>query len=207
MSKSSNTSCSWHKVSLLLICCVAVSLFCGYSYGKKSVEENYLELGKNIYGGRYHVELSFVGADNVRDSISLPCYGFRFPMRNAEGTITTKTAMPFIEKHDASYDISSFALTNGRASNGFDFTFSDCPPPDHIFVQCWPREHQGTVGTFRNGEAVDFEPTSEPMKYHVSEFKPGYIYSVYASWGPYYAEYPCLASDQESDRVYWRLDG
>ena len=194
-------------ISVVLICCVAVSLVFGYSYGKKSVEEAYLELGTNLHGGRYRVELAFTGPDDTKDSIALNNYGFRLPMRFSDGTMGTRTAIPFIERRDAPYDISSFALTNGRSSDGFDFTFSDCPPPDHIFVQCWPREQQGTDGTFTNGEALEFEPTDQPMQYHVSEFRPGYIYSVYASWGPYYSEYPCLASDQESDRVYWCLDG
>ena len=207
MSKFQNILCSRYKVFLLLICCVAVSLFTGYSYGKKSVETDYKELATKVYGGQYYVELSFVGADGLRNSINLSCSGFRLPMRNSDGNQYTKTAMPFIERKDVPYDISSFALTNGESSNGFDFTFVDCPSPDHVFVQCWPREQQGTVGTFTNGEAVDFDSTTQPMKYHVSEFKSGYIYSIYASWGPYYAEYACLASDKDDERAYWKLEG
>lgn len=195
----------WRKV-LLLICCVAISLFGGYIYGKSSVETELRDLADNIYGGQYYVELSFVGKDNVRDSVDLSCSGFRLPMRDSDGNISIKTAMPFIEKKDAPYDISSFALIEGDSSDGFDFTFMDSPSPDHIFVQCWHREQQGTTGTFTNGESVDFEGTTQPMRYHVSEFRPGYIYSIYASWGPYYAEYACLVSDDPNERTYWKLE-
>ena len=207
MNKVQRTFTHWIKVVLLLLCCVILSLFCGYSHGKKSVETDLKELATNVYGGRYYVELSFIGVDGIRNSIDLSCSGFRFPMRNSDGKGYIKTSMPFIERKEFPYDISCFALIDEKSSSGFDFTFIDCPHPENIFVQCWPKEQQGTVGTFTNGEPVDFKSTTQPMRYHVSEFKPGYIYSIYASWGPYYAEYACLASDKPEDRVYWKLEG
>lgn len=196
-----------YKLLLLLICCIAISLFTGYHYGKRAVEEEYQSLAENVYGGRYHVELDFTGPNGSKDSIILNCSAFRFPTHDSDGKQHIKTGRPFIERESASYDNDSFALTDGDASRGFDFTFVHCPPPDNFSVQCWPREQQGTVGTFTNGTPLEYIETSEPMKYHVSEFKPGYIYSIYASWGPYYAEFACLASDDAEERVYWELEG
>ena len=196
-----------YKILLLLICCIAISLFSGYYYGKQTVEAEFQALADNVYGGRYHVELDFTGPDGMKDSIKLNCSAFRFPTHDSNGKQHIRTGSPFIEQKSVSYDIFYFALTDGNASRGFDFTFVDCPPPDNIAVQCWPREQQGAGGTFTNGTPLEFDETSEPMKYHVSEFKPGYIYSIYASWGPYYAEFACLASDDANERVYWELEG
>ena len=97
----------------------------------------------------------------------------------------------------------AYAGVGGQASS---FTFVGCLSPDNVFVQRWPRNQQGTTGTVTNGEIVDFEIAAPPAKYHASSFEPGYIYSIYASWGPYYGEYSFLVSTQESDRAYWKLE-
>lgn len=205
MNRLQRLFCFRHKVVLLFLFCIGISLFAGYHYGRKTVEDDFQTLADNVYGGRYHVALDFTGPNGIKDSIVLNCSGFRFPTHDSDGTQHIRTAGPFIEQKSAPYDIFSFALTDGDASRGFDFTFVDCPPPDHIAVQCWPREQQGSDGTFTNGFPLEFDETSEPMKYHVSEFQPGYIYSIYASWGPYYAEFACLASDDAGEREFWTL--
>ena len=195
-----------YKVLILLICCAAAAWGIGFWYGRYYVETGYSQLAERLYHGQYYVELSYTGAGGQEDSILLSSMGFRSPRRDSEGNQYVRQSMPFIERTEIPYDISYFALTDGESSRGFDFTFVDSPQPYHILVQRWPRSQQGTEGKFTNGEPVAFEAASEPMKYHVSEFEPGYIYSIYASWGPYYGEYACLASADEKERVYWKLD-
>lgn len=196
----------WYKLVLLFLCCAVTFGFYGYFCGRKSVEADYQTLADNILGARYWVELSYAGADDQRESLVLLCGRHRFPHRVPDGLCIRTAGVPFIERKYCPYDISSFALTNGKSSEGFDFTFVGAPEPDHIMVQRWPREQQGTVGTFTNGEPVDFVPTTQDLQYHISQFEPGYIYSIYALWGPYYGEYGVLVSTQESDRQFWRVD-
>lgn len=193
-----------YTVPFVLICSIAL-LFIGYRFGERTVQQELEELADNVYGGKYYVVLEFSGDGGQKESITLSSSGFRLPMRDSEGNQYVKVAMPFIERTDVPYDISHFALTDGNASSGFDFSFEGSPPPDNILVQCWPREQQGNGGKFTNGELVDFEKTAIPTKFHVSDFKSGYIYSIYASWGPYYGEYACLASENPSEQVYWKL--
>lgn len=195
----------WRKI-LLIVVCIMAAFVIGCGYGRNTVETEIKTLADNIYGGRYRVNIGYTGVGGQTDSITLSASGFRFPMRNSEGDSYVKEAMPFIEQRDAPYDISNFALTDGQSNSGFDFTFMDCPSPDHVFIQCWPRTQQGTTGTATNGEIVDLEKLAPSTKYHASSFVPGYIYSIYASWGPYYGEYSFLVSTQESDRAYWKLE-
>lgn len=195
----------WQKI-LLIVVCIVVALVIGYGYGRNTVETEMKTLVDNIYGGRYYVDVAYAGVGGQASSITLSASGFRFPMRNSEGDSYVKEAMPFIEQRDAPYDISNFALTDSQSNSGFDFTFVGCLSPDNVFVQRWPRNQQGTTGTVTNGEIVDFEIAAPPAKYHASSFEPGYIYSIYASWGPYYGEYSFLVSTQESDRAYWKLE-
>lgn len=195
----------WRKVLLILVC-IVVALFIGYKYGKNTVETELKEFSNNIYGGRYYVDVAYAGPGGQTNTVTLSASGFRLPMHNSEGDSYVKEAIPFIERSDVPYDISHFALVDGNSDGGFEFTFTGCPTPDNIFVQRWPRDYQGTIGTFTNGEIVNVEQSDLPMTYHTSNFEPGYIYSIYASWGPYYGEYAFLVSNQESDRTYWRLE-
>ena len=204
MSKIGRILRYWDKL-LLVLAIILASIFIGYRYGESTVKLELEEFANNVYGGKYYVDLDFTGGDGQKNTITLSSSGFRLPMHDSKGNRYVKVAMPFIEWKDVPYDISHFALTDGNASSGFDFSFIGAPPPDDIFVQCWPREYHGTVGKFTNGEPVDFESTAIPTKFHVSDFKAGYIYSIYAAWGPYYGEYACLASENPNERVYWTL--
>lgn len=197
----------FHYKKLLLLVFSIMALFSvGYGYGRKSAEVELRELSNNIYGGKYYVELTFSGSNGLKDTIKLSSVGFRFPMRNLDGEEYIKTTIPFIERKEVPYDTSFFALTNGITADGFDFTLIDCPIPDRILVQRWRKEQQGTSGNLMNGEIVNFESTSQPTRFHVSEFETEYIYSILASWGPYYGEYACLVSDRADERVYWKLN-
>lgn len=191
---------------ILAVVCILIGFFVGYEYQKNVTEKELALVETNLYGGRYYVELEYPGKENNPNSLVLSGVGFRFPTQYDDGTRKVKVSMPMIARTDAPYDIMYFALIRENLVEGFDFTFHDCPQPDDIFVQRWPREQQGRDGTFTNGELVAFEATDQPLKYHVSVLESGYIYSIYASWGPYYGEYAFLASANENDQVYWRLD-
>ena len=203
--KKLNLQCHWRKL-LLIAVCVAATLFIGYVYGKNAVETELKELANNLYGGNYYVDVAYAGPGGQTNTVTLSASGFRLPMHDSEEDSYVKETIPFIERHDVPYDISHFALVDGNSDGGFEFTFMGCPTPDDVFVQRWPRDYQGTIGTFTNGEIVSFELADPPMMYHTSNFEPGYIYSIYASWGPYYGEYAFLVSTQESDRAYWKLE-
>lgn len=195
-----------YKVLLLLVCCSVAASSIGYlnglRNGRNSLEAEYQKLAEN-YSKTCFVDLTFTGPDGQPASISSLSNGI---VRISRGHINEKHRnVSFIERTSAPYDLGGVALTNGDASKGFDFTFPDSAAPDTIFVQCWPRQQQGTTGTFTNGEPVEVEADDLFTTFHAAHFRPGYIYSIYASWGPYYGEYGFLVSTQESDREYWTL--
>lgn len=188
---------------LIVSFCSCLTLFINQYYN--NIHQH--KLLDNIYGGKYHVDISFSGPSG-NTTLTLNSAGSRWPRLNKDGSVYVKENVPFIERKRASYDISYFALIKQSPGEGFYFKFIDSPPPDEIIVRRWPRTAQGTTGTLENGEIVSYFSTEndDGLRYYVSNLESQYIYSIFASWGEYYGEYPFLASTQASDQEWWELE-